>query len=262
MEGSLDDLFWSSQPVCWRKCYESTETSLRLRPRIPSLAGFRQSCTAALGAPRSRTHQQKLVGKDKLAYLLQNRKSRAIQIILNNSTYQNAPVCANNTISVQKNYTSKCVPERPEGMLNVPPWTGSLFPVQFSQLKVPLFTATEVEKVVSNLPNNKASGHDGVTYEMLKTTTQMEYPILTNIFNICLENGKVPESWKGALIHCIPKKDNTPDDPSTWRDISLLPTVYKIFMKCMLSQILTWLVEKHISIGRGWMNTSSVLKRE
>ena len=71
----------------------------------------------------------------------------------------------------------------------------------------------------------------------------MSCPTLRSIFNTCLLNGKVPCSWKGALIHRIPKKDNVPNDPSTWRDISLLPTVYKVFMKCLLSRILPWLVD-------------------
>ena len=77
-----------------------------------------------------------------------------------------------------------------------------------------------------------------MTYETIKATQT-----LTNIFNICLINWKVPNSWKGALIHRIPKKDNIPNDPSTWRDISLLPTVYKVLMKCLLARILPWLVD-------------------
>jgi hypothetical protein len=61
-----------------------------------------------------------------------------------------------------------------------------------------------------------------------------------------LINGKVPGSWKGALSHRIPTKDNIPRDPSTWRDISLLPTVYNIFMKCLLGRILPLLVDTGI----------------
>ncbi len=113
---------------------------------------------------------------------------------------------------MQKYCTSKCVPERPESTLSVPPWTGSLNPVQYSHLKPSLFTVSEVEKVIINLPNNKASGSDGVRYETLKSGKSTLCPVLANIFNICLENGKVPEAWKGALIHRIPKKDNIPDD--------------------------------------------------
>ncbi len=62
-----------------------------------------------------------------------------------------------------------CVCERPESTLSVPPWTGSLNPVQYSHLNASLFTVSEVEKVIINLPNNKASGSDGVTYETLKS---------------------------------------------------------------------------------------------
>ena len=108
------------------------------------------------------------------------------------------------------------------------------------------FTIEDIEKVIVNLPNNKASGSDGVTYETLKATRRTSCHILKSIFNTCLLNGKVPSSWKGALIHRIPKKVNVPEDPSTWRDISLLPSIYKVFMKCMLSRILPWLVDTGI----------------
>lgn len=85
-----------------------------------------------------------------------------------------------------------------------------------------------------------------MTYETLKATRHVSCPMLAQIFNVCLFNSRVPDSWKGALIHRIPKKDNVPDDPSTWRDISLLPTVYKVFMKCLLARILPWLTENGI----------------
>ncbi len=85
------------------------------------------------------------------------------------SKYPSAPACTNSKQLVQKYSTSKCVPERPESTLSVPPWTGSLNPVQYSHLNASLFTVSEVEKVIINLPNNKASGSDGVTYETLKS---------------------------------------------------------------------------------------------
>lgn len=84
----------------------------------------------ALGASRSATQDQKQVGKDKLAYLWQNRKAKAIQVILNDSKYPSAPACTNSKQLVQKYYTAKCVPERPESTLSVPLLTSSLNPVQ------------------------------------------------------------------------------------------------------------------------------------
>ena len=61
----------------------------------------------------------------------------------------------------------------------------------------PPCTSEEIEKVIMNLPNNKASSTDGVTYETLKTTRQTSSHILKRIFNTCLLNGKIP--GKGTL---------------------------------------------------------------
>ena len=94
-----------------------------------------------------------------------------------------------------------CVPVTP------PPWANSIELVAPDYYpSTANFTFDEVDKVVSQLPNNRASGYDGVTYETIKATKPWSTQTLTNIFNICLINGKVPNSWKGALIHRIPKK--------------------------------------------------------
>ena len=45
-------------------------------------------------------------------------------------------------------------------------------------------------------------------------------------------------TWKGALIRRNPKKNYDPEDLTTLRDISLLPTIYKIFAKCLVNRIL------------------------
>lgn len=86
----------------------------------------------------------------------------------------------------------------------------------------------------------------GVIYETLRATRPTSTQTLTHIFNSCLINEKVSDSWKDALIHRIPKRENIPDDPSTWCDISLLSTIYKVFMKCLLACTLLWLVDTRI----------------
>ena len=202
-----------------------------------------QPALCALRARNGGEHQrmERQVGRNKLAYLWQYRKSKAIEIILNNSTYPAPPPAVNNVELVQNYYSAKCK-ELNHAPLDRAPCHQSLIldpPVHYPETTI--FTESEVEKVITNLPNDKASGSDGVTYETIKATRQVSCQILTHIFNTCLLNGKVPDSWKGALIHRIPKKGNIPDYPSTWRDISLLPTIYKVFMKCVLARILPWL---------------------
>ena len=48
---------------------------------------------------------------------------------------------------------------------------------------------------------------------------------------------RFPDTWKKAIIQRIPKKTFTPTDLSTLRDISLLPTLYKIFSVCLCERI-------------------------
>ena len=58
-----------------------------------------------------------------------------------------------------------------------------------------------------------------------------------DIFNMALYYKCVPRGWKHELVRRIPKKNYDPDDLSTLRDISLLPCLYKLFMKCFLEGI-------------------------
>ncbi len=201
---------------------------------------------SALSADRSdRSQRNRKVSRNKLAYLWQYRRSKAIQVILNNSEYPDPPPCPSDITAIQTYYDSKCLNQRSNEDLPSPPWCLNVPPPKPTFfLKTTHFTQQEVETVLKNLPNNKASGKDGVTYETFKN--MQSHMILTTVFNVCLENKRIPDSWKGALIHRIPKKDNIPDDPSTWRDISLLPTIYKVFMKCILARVLPWLVEADI----------------
>lgn len=113
--------------------------------------------------------------------------------------------------------------------------------------------------MLNHLPNNKASGKDGVTNETFKTMQSCQ--ILTTVFNVCLENMREPDPWKGAIIHCIPKKkNNNPGDPSTWRDISLLPTIYKVYMKGILARVLPRLMEADILFTKQKAYSTSIGK--
>ena len=50
---------------------------------------------------------------------------------------------------------------------------------------------------------------------------------------------RISTSWKDSVVQRIPKKNFTEEDLSTLRDISLLPTCYKILLKalCIISEL-------------------------
>ena len=58
------------------------------------------------------------------------------------------------------------------------------------------------------------------------------------ICNVVKRFKKAPRTWKHGLIWRNPKKNYNPDDLTTLRDISLLPTIYKIFSKCLCNRII------------------------
>lgn len=177
----------------------------------------------SLGTDESRDQRLCKVSRNKLAYLWQHKRSKAIRVILNNSEHPNSPPCSNDTAAIQAYYENKCKNQRLKDALPPPPWREDVLQLKptFLPDTTTHFTYEEVETVLHSLPNNKASGMDRVTYETLKARQSCQ--ILTTIFNVCLENKRLPDSWKGVLVHRIPRKDNIPEEPSTWRDISPSP---------------------------------------
>ena len=56
----------------------------------------------------------------------------------------------------------------------------------------------EVDKVVQNLKNNKATGIDSIPNEILKNNNVIH--ALTRYFNLCFSYSKVPSIWLKAVI--------------------------------------------------------------
>ena len=59
----------------------------------------------------------------------------------------------------------------------------------------------------------------------------------SNMFNRCLREGKLPNSWKDASVITIHKKGDT-SDIKNYRPINLLPFTYKVFSQVILRRML------------------------
>ncbi len=139
------------------------------------LCYLRETILPSLRTGATPSQRNRKVSRNKLAYLWQYRRSKAIQVILNNSEYPDPPPCPSDITAIQTYYDSKCLNQRwnddppPPWCLNVPPLKPTFFP------KTTHFTQQEVETVVNNLPNNTASGKDGVTYETAKICSHIRF---------------------------------------------------------------------------------------
>ena len=106
-------------------------------------------------------------------------------------------------------------------------------------LNLPISKA-EIEKVVFRAKCGKSVGPDKIPYEILKFPRVINS--LHSLFNFCLDTGLIPSIWRKAIITPIPK-DSTkaPRIPLSYRGISLLSTVSKLYSSVLNNRLLPYL---------------------
>ena len=115
-----------------------------------------------------------------------------------------------------------------------------LMPTETSfSLKAPSLNV--VHKLLSKLNERKSAGLDSIPNKLLKMAASIVSPSLTRIFAKSIETGIFPDEWKLARVTPIFKKGKR-DDPNNYRPISVIPTVAKIFEKCVCDQLSEYLL--------------------
>ena len=87
------------------------------------------------------------------------------------------------------------------------------------------------------MKRDKALGEDNITGGILQDGGETIVTILTNLFNRCLSEGRVPSSWKNAAVVLLHKKGDMADIKN-YRPISLLPIIHKVFSYILLQRML------------------------
>jgi hypothetical protein len=105
-----------------------------------------------------------------------------------------------------------------------------------------------ISKLSSTIPIPKKSpGYDLITGKILQELPTVGIKYLTHLFNAVLLLNYFPSQWKVAHIILILKPGKTLYALTSYRPISLLPIVSKVFEKLLLTQLLP-------IVGQ-WLNT-------
>ena len=86
----------------------------------------------------------------------------------------------------------------------------------------------EIERAVRGLKKNKASGLNKKANEYIKSTSSIFRPIYHKLFNIVLDTGILPDAWLIGVIKPIYKNKDNPDDPNSYRPITILSCMGKL----------------------------------
>ena len=89
-----------------------------------------------------------------------------------------------------------------------------------------------------DLRKGKAPGHDTITHELLRLAIGTPFYIhLAKLFTFPLRIGYIATAWKLATLCMIIKPDKLPSLTTSYRPISLLGTIMKLF---------DWVIEKRL----------------
>ena len=99
----------------------------------------------------------------------------------------------------------------------------------------------EITKTLQKCRNRSAPGEDQISYLILKNLDRENLSNIALIYNSCLRTGYFPNAWKQAKVVMLPKPGKDLTKPTTYRPISLLPAMGKIFERIVASRLSAFL---------------------
>jgi len=95
----------------------------------------------------------------------------------------------------------------------------------------------EIQFIIKKLPPGKAPGNDLITNKILKNLSLKTLTLLTHIYNSMIRLSHFPKTWKFAVIILVPKPNKPKHLSSSYRPISLLPVLGKLFEMALLKRL-------------------------
>ena len=108
------------------------------------------------------------------------------------------------------------------------------------EFRIPFMKQHDVISNIQSLDITKATGLDGMTPKILKTSAEIIGPNLLKIINISIKNGQFPDTLKVAKLFPI-HKNGLKSDPSNYRPVSILPVVSKVIEKHITKHLFSYL---------------------
>lgn len=115
------------------------------------------------------------------------------------------------------------------------------------EIRIPPVTVKEVQKTILNEINpKKAPGYDLITGQILNNLPRKVIVKITKIINASIKLRYVPQLWKLAEVIMIPKPGKPVEKLTSYRPISLLPVLSKLFEKLIRKRVMQVVEERKL----------------
>ena len=101
------------------------------------------------------------------------------------------------------------------------------------------FTIIELQNSLKHLKNGKAAGLDGILTEEIKNFGPVT---ILSLLNACARTLRLPRLWRQACVVVLLKPGKDPSSPKSFRPISLLCHLYKLY-ECLILNRLSPVIE-------------------
>jgi len=119
------------------------------------------------------------------------------------------------------------------------------------------FTAVEMSDAILNMRRGKACGIDDLTVEQIKQFGPITMNWLLPLFNNIMLRHQIPKIWCRTRVVALLKPSKEPTDPKSFRPISVLCHLYKLFDRMLLHRVTAMADTKLIREQAGFRPGSS-----
>ena len=103
--------------------------------------------------------------------------------------------------------------------------------------QIPPISSEEVEHAVKSLKTGKAKDSAGILAEMVKDVGNSLIGILTDLYNNILHDSAIPpKRWRESIISVL-HKSGSPELPESYRPITIIPILYKLFARLLYNRL-------------------------
>lgn len=85
--------------------------------------------------------------------------------------------------------------------------------------------------VINSMPSDKATGTDGISIAILKIAAPAISESISRLINHCIDHSTFPTAWRTARVKPIYKGQASKDNVESYRPMSVLPILSKMFEK-------------------------------